>query len=523
MFLNYNRRLEGKDAKKLALPREVARYASVQYSDKIAIVDHDKQVTYGHLYERSKKLADSLRKLGVSKGDKLATFIYNSQEYFEIRIATYLAGIVLVPIIWSMDNDNLIYILKGCSVKALIYHQDILRDRVEELKENLSTSFFIPISKNIKPGSYEDMLSQGDPIEPKVGINLGDLASINFSSGTTGRPKGISMSQKTWLTCFYNYCKLAPRLKNNRWVVLDVMPFMTAASTTILPVAFFGAKNVILKPFGAKEAADLIQKYQVNFTYLSASYLVEMVDYCKSNSIKLPSLERVATGMEAVPQAKLKEAIEFFGPIIGVGYGMAEILPPLCFLRPVQYNRRGRLDYDKLRSVGKPIKGVRMKIVDEMYRPMKPGKIGRTAFKSATISLGYYNNPELTKKHYKNGCFYSNDFGFMDRRGYVYLMGRKENVVKEEDGIRLFNREIEEVLHKHPNVLTACVFKADDGRIIACVSPKSGQGISAEELSGFCAERLEAYQMPERIVVRKYLPIAANGKLDRKKIKSEFK
>lgn len=501
--------------KKLVLPRDLIRYAVKKHYGKTAVIDGEREISYGGLYERAKKLSNALLKIGMDKGDKLGVLLYNSQEYFEIRIATYLTGIVLVPIVWDMELDNIIFILNDCQVKTLIYHPEILQENIETVKERTQVQNFISLP-------YEDFISKATAAEPNVKLKRTDLASINFSSGTTGRPKGIVLLEKSWMSSFYNYILNSPRARVGKRVILHILSFATAGSTAFLPSFFLGAKNIILNRFDVEKAISAILRYKVNSIFVSPSLFICMLDYCKSKIFKLPSLNAIVIGTEAMPQEKFKEAIEFFGPIIQRGYGMAEVLPPLCLLCSRDYIHNGKLNADRLLSAGRALTGVRIKVIDKEGRQLPSSKIGRIVLKSATLSQGYWHNPQLSQRHYKDDFFYSDDFGYIDEQGYLYILGRKEDIIKEDKEGIIFACEIEEVLHKHPKVLETYVFESS-AKIVACVSLKGdSKDVTSEKLIKFCQERLEKDKVPHVVTILPELPKNASGKLDRIRIRMDL-
>lgn len=495
--------------RRLILPRDLIQYAAKKHAAKIAAVDGEREITYGRLYERAKKFANTLIGLGIYKDGKLAVLLYNCQEYFEIRIAAYLTGIVLVPIIWDMEPKDIISILNGCDVKALIYDPEISMD-ISTIKEKTHVKHFIEIV------SYEELLQKSIPIDPKVKISADDLASINFSSGTTGRPKGIMLTHGNWTASFYNYLLNSPRAQRSHPTILHTLSSSTAGGTGFLPMFFIGAKNILLKKFDPQQTLSLILKREINSFFTSSSLFIQLLDYCKQETINTSSLSLfgIVVGTEQLPQAKFKEAIEFFGPIIQRGYGMAEALPPLTLLRSKDYLLKGPvrgdiLDEAKLLSVGRPLKGVRIKIVD-----------GRIAVQSAAVSAGYWNNPELTREHYKDGWFHTNDFGYFDQDGYLYVLGRKEDILMRDNNGLIFAGQLEEALHRHPAVLQACAFRTGESKIVACVSLKQGsKNITSDELVKFCADKLPKSALPDTVVILHELPLRATGKLDKTRIK----
>ncbi len=521
----YLRKIKG-----FVLPRDLIRYAITLHGDKIAVIDGERTISYGELYERAKKLSTALLNLGLGKGDTLGVLLYNSQEYFEIRIAAYLTGIVLVPIVWDMALEDMICILNDCKVKALIYHAEILGANIERLKKETKVERFIeialPLTSKMSMArngmEYNDILSRGEPLEPRIKLQETDLASINFSSGTTGRPKGIMLSQKSWMNSFYNYLLIAYKKRDKEITMLHMLSFATGGSTTFLLGLCAGVKNIVLQKFDVEQSISAILKYNVNTVFLSPSLLTSVLDYCKHNSIKLP-LTDIIFGTEPMAPERFKEAIEFFGPILRTGYGMAEVLPPLSVLHAGNYMKGGKRQEEILLSAGRPLGGVTIRIVDNNNREIPSGKTGKIAVKSSTISCGYWNNPELNHRCYKDGWFYTSDYGYLDKKGYLYILGRKEDILKENKGEFIFARQIEDVLHQHGAVSGAYVFSASKGQICACVSLKrNSPTVVPEEIIRFCKDNLGKDIIPAVVTIYSELPKNASGKLDRKRIREEF-
>lgn len=491
-----------KKIKRIILPRDLILQAAKRNKNKTAIIEGGKSYTYQEIYERGKKLADSLSNLDVKKGDRVALLLYNCKEYFEIRIAAYLSGLVLCPMVPDTSLEDIIFILNDCAVKAIIYNEDLFNVRI---KENTKVSFLISLEKD-----YETIVSRGETKEPKINLEPEDLASINFSSGTTGRPKGIMLLQKSWMNSFYNYVLNSPRATEGGIKMLHMISLATAGGTAFLPSFSLGIENFFIDKFDEREIINLIIKQKINTIFMTPSWLNLLIDFCKYDKIKLP-LENIIIGTEYISKEKLKEAIEFFGPIIQEGYGMAEVLPPLSLICSKDYIKQNKIDESRLIFAGKPMQGVEMKIVD------KKGKIGRIAIKSQAVSQGYWNNSELNKKCFKNGLFLSDDFGYIDKEGYLYIAGRIQDMIDSKKII--FSRDIEEALHKHPDVLEAFAFKKDN-EVFAFVSLKKDSKIGSEkELMDFCHNNLKDIFI-NSIKILPVFPKNYSGKIDRKKLLS---
>lgn len=479
--------------KGIVLPRDLIKESVNKNRDKIAVSESDKKHTYFEIYQRAKRLSNSLSNIGLKKGDRVALFMYNSKEYFEIRIAAYLSGIVLIPLVYDLSIDDIKYILKDCEPKAIIYHKELLSETIKDS----GVKIFISI-----PDDYEKLVSEGKPVESEADLSLDDLASINFSSGSTGRPKGILLTQGSWMNSFYNYAINSSKKLKEEIRIIHVLPLATAGGAAFLPAFFIGAKNYFLKEFNEQNLVDLIERYDINSVFLAPSHLNLLTDFCRNKGIK-PKIENIIVGTDIMHKEKFKEAIEFFGPIIQEGYGMAEILPPLSLMCSKDYLK----DESRLLSAGKPLSGIKVKIVGE-------GERGAIAIKSSTVSKGYWNRPELDKKRFINGYYVSDDFGYIDNEGYLYVCGREQDLINKKDMV--FKRDIEEVLHKYPGVLEAHAF-VRNGQIQALVSLKRGMEINLEDILDFSKTMLKDNH-PEKITVIKEIPKSATGKINRKMV-----
>lgn len=501
-FINSLKLFYLKNIKRVYLPKDLIKEAVKRNTNKIAVAEKGKNFTYQEIYERGKRLANSLEKASLKKGDKVALFMYNCREYFEIRVAAYLSGIVLCPLVPDTSIEDVIFILNDCNVKAIIYHEDLFDLKI---KENTGVKLLISLEKD-----YESFIARGELKDLEVTLKLDDIASINFSSGTTGRPKGVILMQESWMNSFYNYVLNSPNIAEGDIKMLHVISLATAGGTAFLPSFFLGSQNFFIDKFDEKKAADLIINKNINIIFLTPGYLNLLLDYCRYNKIKLP-LKNIIIGTEIILKEKFKEAIEYFGPIIQAGYGMVEVLPPLSIIGPKDYLSKDGINESLLASVGKHMQGVEVEIID------KQGQIGRIAIKSRTVAKGYWNNPELNKKCFKDGWFISDDFGYIDKGGYLHILGRIQDIIDLKNMI--FRKNIEEILYGHPSILEAHVFSKNN-KVFAFTSLKKGFKTKNEkELLAFCNKKLKN-TFVESIVILPFLPKNYSGKIDRKKLLS---
>lgn len=505
--------------KGIALPRDLIEFTVQRYASRPAVRDGNICMTYRQLFNRAQKLADALSCTGMAKGDRLGILIYNSYHYFEIRIATYLTGIVLVPLGRDLSLDAVRSICQDCEVKSLIYHPSLWPNPHKDLGPDTPMENAYPVTGQ-KEGSYEHLLKRGKIINPQTPLEPDDLASINFSSGTTGRPKGIELTQTNWITSFYQYLLNSRASLKTGFVFLHVIPLATAGSTAVLPCFAKGALSVVTNDFDPEKTVRLINDYQVARLFLPSSWFIGFLNYCRKTRTRLPSLKGITVGTAPLAAEKLKAGIAHFGPIIEIGYGMAEILPPLFLLSARDYSVKGQVRSGRLDTVGRRLKGVEARIVDENKQPLAVGARGRIAVKSPTIARGYLNRPGLTRAHFDKGWFYSDDYGCLDKEGYLRVLGRRQDILRGKKGDRLyFAREIDEALQRHQDITESCVYQNAAGQVTACVSVKdAGAAPEPETIRRFCRDALPDFLVPDKIMICEKLPLKTTGKLDKEKL-----
>jgi acyl-CoA synthetase (AMP-forming)/AMP-acid ligase II len=262
--------------------------------------------------------------------------------------------------------------------------------------------------------------------------------------------------------------------------------------------------------------ADTIEKYEATYLYTTPCRLMDLTDLCQAQGRSFPSLERIIVGTERMPLARLKDAIAAFGPIISVGYGMVEVLPPLSLLAPQDYGCGGDLDDDALTSVGRLQQGVDIKIMDEGFAETPSGTVGKIWLRSATLSPGYFSNDDLNRHYFQDGWFHSDDYGYLDAKGFLHIMGRKQQILSRKDGLR-FAVELEDKIYELAFVSrAAAVLRGDRIRLAICLVPGTDTNQAKAEILDFCKSHVDECLIPNDITILDRLPLTFLGKLDRK-------
>ncbi|MFH1248687.1 MAG: class I adenylate-forming enzyme family protein [archaeon] len=517
------------------LPKELIRRSALKYKENTAFVCNKKRVSYYEFNLNVNKLGNALFKSGLSKGDHIGVLLPNCIEFIESRFACYKSGMVFVPINIRMFNfDSIIKLLAHSKCSAAIIYESF-RNEIELLRKSLpKIKIFIFVTEEL--GDYEryiDFIKKGSSEEPKVNLNEREITAICYSSGTTGDPKGIISTHRNWMYSLHNLYTNSDTGITEKDTMLHLTPLTHATSIFLLPFFMKGSKQVIMEQYNPKEIINTIKKEKVTATFLVPPMMLGLLketykpwflfnNYILRNNY-FETLNTMIYGSAPISINHLKRCIKRFGMILEQGYGMAEAFPPLANLKRGEHRTKNEEDQRRLFSTGKVVKGVKIKIINNKGKEAKPLETGKIIIKSKTVTIGYLKQEALTRRVYKRGWFYSNDMGFFDEEGYLYILGRIDDIIIKR-GLNVHPKQIEDLLYSHPLVEECCVFGIPDlrfGEEIAAAIIKKGE-VSEQEILDFCRENINPFLVPKLIEFHNTIPRNSNGKIDRNSLKKKF-
>lgn len=499
--------------KRLRALSRIVRFALYRYRSDICLIEPETsgQLSFDELRQRAGKLLSFLQQQGVRKQEAVAFLSDNCREYFEVRTACHFGNYIFFALSASLDHDAVLYFLKEAQAKVFFYRNFSENEYLEQIPHAIdldSPSYHAIFDKNAEAGEAK--------------VKPSDIATYNLSSGTTRRvPKIVPLTHLSWAMSLHNYIRNARVISHRRMVFLSCVPLATAGSTTYLPLLFAGATTVIYS--GAFDPARIeayIKRYNVSRLYLTPSWLLLLFEYCKQKDERLSGLENIIVGTEPIPGQPLKEAIEFFGPKISIGYGMVEVLPPLTLLTPGDYLHHEQIDDARLESVGRVLPGVVIKIIDNQQWELPRGEIGRIAIKSKTRGEAYLNSPDA-KEQFQGKWFYSGDYGSVDAKGYLSIVGRKQDILLHYDR-PYFAREIEEKIYQLSFIQRCVALSRNEGiYIFASVRGNIGFSRAEELIKEFCRDNFKKHLQPADVFIKDCLPVTSLGKLDKQQLSQE--
>jgi len=498
-----------------------------RFPNRTAVIHDQRQLTYAELESLTNRLASSLSRLGLQPGQKMLLMLPNIPEFVIGYYGILKPGGVVVPMNVLYKAREIEFLLGDSEAIGLIACTEYLHEALEAFRTVETCKHLIlvdypdaapPIAD---PGVHRlnDLLEQGSPDFEIVARTPEDTAVIGYTSGTTGKPKGAELSH---FNLFFQ-CRVLPELtgepRQPNEVRMAVLPLFHSygQSCVMNTVLALGSTMTCLPRFEPAKALEVIQRDRVtHFAAVPTMYLT-MLNLPDRAKYDVSSLRTCGSGGAPIPIETLETWKRHYNFSIQEGYGLTETSPTATWSQgPVK---------PKAGSCGKAIWGCQIKIVDDQGNTQPAGKEGEVLIRGVNVMKGYYKQPEATAQILKNGWFYTGDIGKLDEEGYLYIVGRKKDMILR-GGYNIYPREIEELLYEHPAVAEAAVVgvkHAELGEEIkAVVYLKPGMHATEQELQAYCKERIAAFKYPRIVEIRDQpLPKGPSAKILKRELIEE--
>jgi fatty-acyl-CoA synthase len=512
-------------ARRLSYGEQLAR-TTRKTPDARALKFEGEERTFRELDERVTRLANALSDRGVSYGDRVATFMMNRLEVVETYMASCRLGAICVPINFRLVPDEVSYIASDSGSKAIVVDSDLaetagaVRERASDLKTCLVVGNDVDAAG---PGAepYEPVLADASGVAPVIDVPEHDPAFIMYTSGTTGRPKGATLSHFNLLINTYNVMA-SIGVREPDEVFLSGLPlFHIGGLNLISPQILLGGTSVILKTgeFDAAETVGLLEREEVTGCYFVPTQwqqICEVPDVRERNF----KLRRLLWGASVAPPSVLQAMAETFPGVPTYNcFGQTEMSSLTTVLT-------GEDAVRKMGSVGKPIVNVEARIVDDDVNDVPQGEVGEIVYRGPTVLQYYWNNPEATAEAFHGGWFHSGDLVREDEEGYMYVVDRKKDMIIS-GGENIYCAEVEAVIDSHHKVREVAIIgvpheKWVETPLAVVVPTDASDPPSQDEITDWCRERLASYKKPSRIVIIDELPRNASGKVLKFQLREEY-
>ena len=505
---------------------EFVKLPAMMFPDREILIYEGKRFDYDQLHTRIGQLASGLAKLGVSRGDVVAILQTNCNEYVELYYACAILGAIFVPVNYRARRDELHHMLTDSDSRYIFvgarYFDEVekMRPELPNIKEYIAIEHRHP---NMR--FYDDVLGEGDPDEAdalEYDAAESDLSVIMYTSGTTALPKGVMLTYGGFIEYVFNQTELAS--EESVGANLVAAPFYHIAGFgTMMTALYGGRKLVIQRQFEAGEWLRLVEEEKITNAFLVPTMLKMVLEHEDFGKRDLSSLRVLSYGGAPMPVPVIMRAIERFPKTVSFmnAFGQTETTSTVTLLGPDDHRLEGTPEeiekkIIRLGSIGQPVGDTVLMIFDENGEPLPPGEVGEIGILVPRAMSGYWKQEEATAQTIVDGWIRTRDMGWMDEDGYVFLAGRKSDMIIR-GGENIAPEQIEGVIHTHPKVEDVAVIGVPSEEwgetVKAVVVPKPGEQISAEEIIAYCKERMASFKAPESVEFMTELPRNPMGKL----------
>jgi long-chain acyl-CoA synthetase len=488
-----------------------------QKRDEVATVFQGRRRTWAELADRVARLAAALRAQGMESGERVAMLAANSDRYLEYVLATWWGGGVINPVNIRWSDAEIAWSLDDCDARILLV-DDAHLPRVDALCALLRRK---PVLVHVGDGpppeamiSFDILIESHAPVED---ANRGghDLASIMYTGGTTGLPKGVMQTHlNLWSSAMQRLSEM-PALPGAP--VLHAAPFFHMAGLGRAIMQWIaGEPQCILGGFDAGEVLKAIREESVGEIQLVPTMIQAVLDHPDFATTDFSRVKRLTYGAAPISGALLERVIAGM-PGVGLinSYGLTEACSNVCANPPSNHDEAGRRS-GLYRSVGRCGTAVRVKIVDEAGCEVSHGTVGEIIVRGPNITPGYWNRPEETAKALRNGWLHTGDGGYMDEAGYLFVVDRIKDMIVS-GGENVYSAEVENAIAQHPAVAACAVIGVPHEKwgeaVHAVVVLKPGHVVSADAIRDHCRRFIAGYKCPKTVEFRDALPLSAAGKV----------
>ncbi len=493
--------------------KQMLEETAKRYGGKTAIVLGERRLSYAELDEASNKVANALIKMGLGKGDRVVTLLSDTPEFIITIFGVVKSGGITVRLNPRAKIEELASFIDDCQPKVLVTESSVLETLMTALPRFKSIKKVIDLSSRYHEGqfvSYQEIMTTSSPQRVEAEPEPGDTADIAYTSGTTGIPKGIVLSHQT-LVKGSTVVAEGFQLTDKDVVMMFALPLyhMFALAAVVLISVYKGSTVVMVPGLSIYSLTEAIEREKGTIVLEVPAIYALAIETAEKEGVRndVSSVRLFGSAGAPLPIESRKRFNKYYGADITEFYGTSET-PTIFTLQPLDGT-------GKFGSVGLIQPGLELKIVDEKGKELPRNQAGEIVLRGCLMD-GYYNNPQATAEVIKDGWYYTSDIGKIDDDGYVFILGRKKDMIIVS-GHNVYPVDVEDVLHTHPKVAEAAVIGVPDktrGEAVkAFIGLKKGEVATEAEIKRFCRERLVDYKVPREVVIMDSLPKTATGKI----------
>lgn len=500
--------------------------------DAVAITQGETVLSYGDFDRQASAIANALHQSGIGEGDRVAALSLNRIEQILLVYATMKTGAVYVPINFRLAGPEIRYILEQSEAKAVFAEPGDLMSRVDSIVDEVPAEIYIALNDapqgQDRWQSLNDFVSTGESVVKQFEVLPETPAYQMYTSGTTGFPKGVVVTQQQLAFCIYHATLTPPHIADGK-PALVVAPLFHAAGLCAAMIALASCRPiVILREFDPTAVVATIANHKIAEVMLVPAMIQAILQSVPDlKSFDLSSLEKIAYGASPITVEVLSQAMKAFDCCFQQGFGMTEVVASATALTHDDHVRALNGKPELLRSCGRAGAFVEVKIVDpETRQEMPTGEVGEITIRAPHVMEGYSKQPDKTAESIdKDGWYFSGDGGYLDDEGYVYIKDRIKDMIVS-GGENVYPAEVENVLMSFPGIKDVAVIGLPDEKfgeaVVAAYVVDKDAEFSEEDAIAFCRNNLAGYKIPRRYLLVEELPRNPSGKILKTELRERY-
>lgn len=499
----------------------------------IGLIFSEKRLTWKELNDRASAFANSLFDFGLERGDRVAIYAKNSNQWVEALFGLAQVGLVSVTVNYRLTANEVAFIVKNSGAKAIICDDSTeqnslqVREKVDSLAQVINSELFEKLIEDSK-FKIEDLRLESESNLKSETLNLKseEPAMLLYTSGTTGFPKGAIYSHYSLLVGMLVHVHAIASRQTHR--VMLPSPLYSAAGIAGIYCAVYVGSQISLINYDVETACQTIERDNITFTNLVPTTIQMLLASDVSKKYDLSSLEVLLYGGSPIPEPVLREAMQRF-PKCGFRqtFATTETGCAGTVLEPTEHRLALEMSEKKhlLQSCGRPQTNVDVQIVDEDWNFLPANEVGEIAIRTEANMVGYWNNPDATAKTLRDGWLRTGDMARMDEDGYLYLVDRKNDMIVS-GALNVYPSEVERILQQHPSIFEVAVIGVPSEKwgeeVKAVVVLKQGADATEKDIINFCEGKLAGFKKPKTVEFIDKLPRNLTGKILKKELRERF-
>ncbi|MEU4227829.1 AMP-binding protein [Nonomuraea sp. NPDC026600] len=495
------------------------------FADRACVTDLDataagESLGYEAVAVRAAATGGALRALGLRRGDRVAILLHNGQAYVDVFLGALAAGLIVVPLNVRLTREDYLHMLTDSGSQVLVTTAEF-GDRLP--RDGEVHGLTVVLAGPAGSGSLHDLAADATPLPGPEPAGESEVASLMYTSGTTGSPKAVMLTHASWRSVAATAIDVLGFADGE--VTLHVAPLTHGAGFLFLPTLMTGGHNLLCRSFDAARTAALIDGHGVTGMFVVPSMIRMLLDAVPAGFTAPPSFRRLYYAGSPIDPETLREATAAFGGRVVQSFAQMESPMFVTVLDQEDHRRAlGDPDLPLVRSAGRVLPGVELRVADDAGAPLPAGEPGEILARAPQAMAGYWRRPEATAAALRDGWLRTGDVGYLDEDGYLFLVDRKKDMIVT-GGSNVYAREVEEVLLALPGVREAAVVGLPHriwGEAVTAVLVADGVPRGEEEIIADCRATLAGYRVPKRVVWVNELPRNAYGKVLKRRLREEL-